>query len=148
MYCGICGVEDNNNVIKRVIEEDGHKIYVSYYGRCSECGELLGEKETYLLRDTDYIPRKEVKEIVEKEEEKKEKIKKSKLIIHETDCHGCGFVYYNGSGWHYSYDDGEFGDIATSVQALINIGFINPEDVEMFSDTEIYEYIEDKMEEE
>ena len=31
--------------------------------------------------------------------------KRKKLIIHETDCHGCGNVYFNGKCASYSYDD-------------------------------------------
>ena len=34
-----------------------------------------------------------------------------KLIIHETDSHGCGCVYYNGKTEAYAYDDCDIGDI-------------------------------------
>ena len=61
----------------------------------------------------------------------------SKLIIHETDCHGSGKIYYRGSTDYYSYDD-ESGDIAAAVRALINIGFINPDDVLIYEGDEIY----------
>lgn len=59
----------------------------------------------------------------------------SKLIIHETDCHGGGYVYFNGKTHSYSYDDGAFGDVRATVQELINIGFINPKDVFIFDET-------------
>lgn len=65
----------------------------------------------------------------------------SKLIIHETDCHGSGYVYFNGKTHSYSYDDDAFGDVRATVQELINIGFINPKDVFIFdesSDFDIY----------
>lgn len=59
----------------------------------------------------------------------------SKLIIHETDCHGGGNVYFNGKTHSYFYDDGAFGDVRATVQELINIGFINPKDVFIFNET-------------
>ena len=68
---------------------------------------------------------------------------KQKLIIHETDCHGCGAVYYNGKCEHYSYDDGTWGDVRATVEKLIDIGFIKYEDVVIFTDEDnIYEYVE------
>lgn len=68
---------------------------------------------------------------------------KPKLIIHETDCHGCGNVYYKGRCDNYTYDDGEWGDIKTAVIKLIDIGFIKYEDVVIFTDDDnIYEYVE------
>ena len=68
---------------------------------------------------------------------------KPKLIIHETDCHGCGYVYYNGTTKCYSYDDGTFGDVRATVQELIDIGFIKYEDVVIFTNEDnIYEYVE------
>ena len=68
---------------------------------------------------------------------------KPKLIIHETDCHGCGAVYYNGKWDNYAYDDGVWGDIKIAIEQLINIGFINYEDVAIFTDEDnIYEYVE------
>lgn len=30
---------------------------------------------------------------------------KSKLIIHETDCHGCGTIHFEGKTKHYSYEE-------------------------------------------
>ena len=68
---------------------------------------------------------------------------KPKLIIHETDCHGCGRIYYNGKSDMYAYDDGKWGDVKSTVEALINIGFIDKEDVAIFEDDEvIYKIIE------
>lgn len=74
--------------------------------------------------------------------------KPKKLIIHETDCHGCGYVHYNGKTRRYTYDDGAFGDVRATVQELINIGFINAEDVLFFSEDEeedIYNFIEERI---
>lgn len=69
---------------------------------------------------------------------------KPKLIIHETDCHGCGAIYYNGKCEGYSYDDGEWGDVRRTVEKLIDIGFINKEDVAVFEDGDdiIYKIVE------
>lgn len=66
----------------------------------------------------------------------------SKLIIHETDSHGCGNFYYDGRTDWYAYDD-EMGDIKGAVEALIDIGFIKAEDVLIFDDhTNIYKFID------
>lgn len=65
-----------------------------------------------------------------------------KLIIHETDCHGCGVIAFNGQVNQYSYDDGYYGDIKTAVEALIRIGFINKDDVVVFdSENSIYDVV-------
>ncbi len=68
----------------------------------------------------------------------------AKLIIHETDCHGCGTVYYNGASTKYAYDD--VGDIKSAVQVLLDIGFLNENDVEIFEDDKIYEKLADLLE--
>ena len=68
-------------------------------------------------------------------------MKNKKLIIHETDCHGCGYVIYNGKTNYYSYDGG-IGDVRTVVQELIDIGFIDIEDVVILENDEIYGIIE------
>ena len=70
---------------------------------------------------------------------------KPKLIIHETDCHGCGAIYYNGKCEGYSYDDGEWGDVRRTVENLIEIGFINKEDVAIFEHEQIYEMVEEGL---
>lgn len=68
---------------------------------------------------------------------------KPKLIIHETDSHGGGYIYYNGKCDDYIYDDGKWGDVKSTVEALIDIGFIKYEDVAIFTnDDNIYEYVE------
>jgi hypothetical protein len=74
----------------------------------------------------------------------------SKLIIHETDCHGCGAVHYKGQTKRYSYDDGELGDVRRIVESLIELGFINEEDVLIFDEYEndIYNYFEKLLEKE
>ena len=68
----------------------------------------------------------------------------SKLIIHETDCHGCGNVVYNGQVLSYSYDDGCFGDARATIEELIKIGFIDPDRVVIFRDDEIYDHLDVK----
>lgn len=69
------------------------------------------------------------------------------LIIHETDYHGCGTVYYDGTEIHYSYDD-EMGNIRGAVEFLISIGFIDPETVIIFDNgNSIYEQIDEFLKE-
>lgn len=64
------------------------------------------------------------------------------LIIHETDCQGCGTVYYNGMETRYSYDD-EIGDIRRVVDFLIEIGFIDPNTVAVYDgQSSIYEELD------
>jgi hypothetical protein len=73
---------------------------------------------------------------------------KPKLIIHETDCHGCGSVYYNGKCDNYAYDDSYWGDVRLTVEALIKIGFINPNDVAIFTeDGKLYELVDKTLRE-
>jgi len=64
-----------------------------------------------------------------------------KLIIHQTDIHGSGNIFCNGTTRHYSYDD-ETGDVGAAVRTLIDIGFINEDDVCFIEGDEIYEMIE------
>lgn len=75
-----------------------------------------------------------------------EKIHK-KLFIHETNCHGQG--YYGIIGERetydsYSFEDCDTGDIATAVNALIHIGFINPKDVLFMEEMEVYDYLREE----
>lgn len=66
---------------------------------------------------------------------------KPKLIIHETDCHGSGRAYYDGQIRYYSYDD-ETGDVGSAVRTLIDLGFVEPDDVIFIDGDDIYEMIE------
>ena len=68
---------------------------------------------------------------------------KPKLFIHETDCHGQGYAIYNGQVKYYAYDC-ESGDLKGAVEALIDIGFINPDDVVIIEGEEIYNYLKEK----
>jgi NAD-dependent dihydropyrimidine dehydrogenase PreA subunit len=68
----------------------------------------------------------------------------SKLIIHETDCHGCGVVYYEGKTEGYAYDDNA--DVRGAVQVLIDVGAIKEEDVIIIEGDEIYERLADLLE--
>ena len=72
-----------------------------------------------------------------------EKRLNKKLFIHQTDYHGQGYFGIIGERKtydSYSYED-ETGDIARAVNTLINIGFINPEDVLYIEGMEIYDYL-------
>lgn len=64
MYCGRCGADDNDNILIQKTEQDGDSITISYYGRCKECGELLGFKEFYKMTDYDYIGEEEIKKVL------------------------------------------------------------------------------------
>lgn len=66
---------------------------------------------------------------------------KDKLIIHETDCHGCGCLIYEDKVEYYAYDDNA--DMRVAVEELIEIGFINPEDVVIIKGEEIYDYLKE-----
>ena len=68
-------------------------------------------------------------------------MKNKKLIIHETDSHGCGYVTYNGETRYYSYED-DVGDIKAMVQELIEIGFVKTEDVVILENDEVYDIVE------
>jgi hypothetical protein len=68
----------------------------------------------------------------------------SKLIIHETDCHGCGVVYYEGKTEGYAYDDNA--DVRGAVQVLIDVGAIKEEDVIIIEGDEIYTKLADLLE--
>ena len=63
----------------------------------------------------------------------------SKLIIHETDCHGCGYVAYEGRVIRYDYDDE--GNIRRVVEQLIELGFIPEDKVMIYDGDELYEIL-------
>ena len=67
----------------------------------------------------------------------------SKLIIHETDCHGCGTVYYNGQATPYAYDLNA--DMRGAVEVLVGLGALKEEDVVIFEGDEIYEKLADLL---
>lgn len=69
-----------------------------------------------------------------------------KLFVHETDCHGQGVFGIIGepeSYREYSFEDSETGDIRKAIQSLINIGFMNEENVLFIDGEEIYNYLTD-----
>ena len=67
-----------------------------------------------------------------------------KLIIHETDIHGSGYVQFNGNGFAY-WSDGECGNARVVIEELIKIGFINEEDVLIIEEDEIYEILDEAL---
>jgi hypothetical protein len=67
-----------------------------------------------------------------------------RLIVHETDNHGCGYVHFDGRGFPYSYDD-EYGNIGEAVKGLIALGFIKEEDVIFLYDDEIYAFLDEAL---
>lgn len=72
-----------------------------------------------------------------------EKRLNKKLFIHQIDYHGQGYFGIIGERKtynSYSYED-ETGDIARAVNALINIGFIDPKDVLYMEEIEIYDHL-------
>lgn len=72
-----------------------------------------------------------------------EKRLNKKLFIHQTGYYGQGYFGILGERETYnSYSyEGETGDIARAVNALINIGFIDPKDVLYMEEIEIYDHL-------
>ena len=68
-------------------------------------------------------------------------VPKHQLIIHETDCHGQGNVIYGDKIRSYTYDDGGMGDVKGAVEGLIDIGFIDSNDVTIIEGDEIYQHL-------
>lgn len=66
-----------------------------------------------------------------------------KLIVHETNCHGNGYVQYNGSGFAYYHEDS--GDAKEIIRDLIDIGFIKEKDVIFIEGNEIYEMLDEAL---
>ena len=66
---------------------------------------------------------------------------KPQLIIHETNSHGEGNVIYGDLIRSYTYDDGYMGDVKGAVEGLIEIGFIDPNDVTIIEGDEIYQHL-------
>lgn len=67
-----------------------------------------------------------------------------KLIVHETDCHGSGYVHFDGNGFAY-WSDGDYGNIREAVQGLIGLGFIKEEDVIFLDGDEIYAFLDEAL---
>lgn len=67
-----------------------------------------------------------------------------KLIVHETDIHGDGYVQYNGSGFPY-WSEGDCGNAREVIEELIKIGFINEEDVLIIEGDEIYGILDEAL---
>lgn len=70
----------------------------------------------------------------------KEKLE-PKLIVHETDCHGCGCIVYEDKVYPYTYDDGELGDAKQTIKKLIDIGFIDADKVVFIEGDDIYQHL-------
>jgi hypothetical protein len=68
----------------------------------------------------------------------------SKLIIHETDNHGCGTVYYNGKTEPYAYDLNA--DMRGAVEVLVELGVLKEDDVVVLEGEEIYTKLADLLE--
>lgn len=80
----------------------------------------------------------------EKKGKSKMEEKRKKLIIHETDCHGCGNVYFDGKCDSYSYDDSYYGDLRLAVEALQKLGVPFGCEVEIYEEQEIYKVIAER----
>ena len=61
MFCGRCGHSGNEILVDEITQVSGDYVSVAYYGKCEECGELLGYLETFRLVSTDTLDRKTVK---------------------------------------------------------------------------------------
>lgn len=55
------------------------------------------------------------------------------ITIIETDCHGCGYLFCDDKVTEYTYDDGELGDVASTLQALIRLGAIPANMVKVYT---------------
>lgn len=82
--------------------------------------------------------------IIKTIKEGREEEKMRKLIIHETDIHGSGYVQYNGNGFAY-WSDGDYGNVKGTVEGLIGLGFIKEEDVIFIDGDEIYEILDEAL---
>ena len=65
------------------------------------------------------------------------------LLIHETDSHGSGFMMYEGQIMQYWHEDGT--NMRAAVNLLIEIGFIEKENVCILEGAEIYEFLNDAL---
>lgn len=75
--------------------------------------------------------------------------KMKKTIVHETDVHSSsGVIYHDGVSYDYSYNDEYFGDVKTTLKALADIGIIDLDNFIFFEGNEIYNFVQEKMEEE
>lgn len=68
----------------------------------------------------------------------------NKITIIETNCHGCGIITCNGHTETYCYDDGELGDVASTLQALIRMGAIPSNMVDIYTIEEAVEALNEK----
>lgn len=57
-----------------------------------------------------------------------------KLIINETNHHGIGEYFFDGTYGMYSFDDDCSGNLRAAVELLLEIGFLKGEQVKIFSD--------------
>lgn len=55
------------------------------------------------------------------------------ITIIETDDRGCGYLFCDGKIKGFSYDDGELGDVTTTLQALIRLGAIPADMIEVYT---------------
>ncbi len=67
-----------------------------------------------------------------------------KLIVHETDIHGRGYVHFDGRGFSYSYDD-VYGNVKETVYGLIELGFIKEDDVLFIDGDDIYAVLDEAL---
>lgn len=55
------------------------------------------------------------------------------IIIIETDGYGNGYLYCNGKVEGFSYDDGDLGDVTSTLKALIRLGAIPADMVKVYT---------------
>lgn len=152
MFCSKCNTNHLDGFTPRTVyRQDGLEIFAYYIGKCTHCGADMIEKEIFKSEWHEDISMEtflEENPNFSFEKEKVEKVEKpSKLIIHETDCHGSGFVHCKGKTDYYSYDD-EMGDIRAAVEGLIDLGFIKPEQVIILEQDQLYEKFAELLEKE
>ena len=65
------------------------------------------------------------------------------LIVHETDCHGDGYVMFNGNVMRYWHEDCV--NMKEAVKMLIELGFLNDVDVCVLEGEEVYTFLNDAL---
>lgn len=66
--------------------------------------------------------------------------RKHKLIIHETDSHGQGYIIYKDKSEYYCYDLNC--DMKEAIKVLQKIGYLSEEDVKIYENQEIYDVVQ------
>lgn len=120
---------------------DNLKLTAGRFSPCLECDKKPCSSCMYQYLFNEYQERID--------EHKKVSTDSKKLVIHESEAEGFGHFGILGdasSFKEYNYGDEETGNVWTVVKNLINVGFVNRDDVLFIKDTDIYNYLKEKEE--